>query len=172
MWQTLTTSSIALLLSHFFIFALLFYPSMVTQLFYFLIPALFSRLFITTLFSHFLILVLLSHLPVTIFSSLYILILLSCFILDLALTHLISSVLGIFKQHLSDKHLHHYSTSSNPTTSFYLFLTLDLLSEKNDYKRLFNTAFINSCLFTRNHTTKEIDLSFRKYGYFIPVKFN
>lgn len=53
-----------------------------------------------------------------------------CFVLDLALTYLISTALKTFKQALSDKLLGCQSTSSSPAEPFYPFLTLSLLPKK------------------------------------------
>ena len=125
----------------------LFVPIMLS---YSLVPALLS-LSIPAFLSYPLVLALLSS-SVPALLSLLILALSSLFMpasafrfmLGPAPTQLIFSVLRIFKQILSKKSLGHQLTSSNPPKLLYPFLILSPLLKKNNCKRSFDTAFINS----------------------------
>lgn len=96
--------------------------------------------------------------------------LLSCFVLGQAPTNLTSSAFKTFKQVLSDESLRHHSTNS--IELFCLYSTLGPLRKKSKCKWLYDTVFINSGLLTGNHTAKEVDLSFREYGWPPSIKLN
>ena len=89
-----------------------------------------------------------------------------------ASAHLTSSPLRTFKRALLDELLYYRSTSPSPIEPLCLFPNLGRLSEKNDHKRSFDTGFINSRPLARNHTTKEMDLSFGECGWPVGVEPN
>lgn len=132
-------------------------------------PAL-SCLLIPTLLSS-LVPALLSR-PVPALLSTFISTLLSRSMFSPNLTYFTSSTLRIFKQALSNKLLRHYLTSPNPTKLFCPFSTLGPLPKKNNRKWPFDTTFINSCLLTKNHAAKEVDLSFGECRCSALVKLN
>lgn len=155
----------------------------------FLVPALLSYHLVAALASHSLLLTWLSYsfMPDALLSPLVlallsrpILTLLSSFmpssssrsVLGPASTHLISLAFRTFKRALSDEFLHSRSTRFSATKSLCLFPTFKPLSKKNDYKQLFDSAFIYSRLLAKNHTAEEMDLSFWKCGYPALVKLN
>ena len=84
----------------------------------------------------------------------------SCFVFGPAPTWFIFSVVRISKQTLSDKFCGHRSTRPSSLKPLCPFSILSPLPEKSDYKRLFDTTFINSYLLTANHAAKEVDLSY------------
>lgn len=96
----------------------------------------------------------------------------SCSMFGPAPTHLISSVLKIFKYALSNKLLRCNSTSPSSIGPLCLILTLGPLPEKNNCKRFFDTAFINSRLLVGNYAAKEVDLTFGEGECPVPVKLN
>ena len=91
------------------------------------------------------------------------------------------SPLRTFKWSLSDEPRPRMSTS--PAKSLRLFLALSVLNpdnnnglynpiDKNERKRGFDTAFINSRPLAGNHDQKEVDLSFAGCGCPATVKLN
>ena len=67
------------------------------------------------------------------------------------------TALSSFKQTLSNEFLYPYLTNTLKTPC--LFLSLGLLPNKTDRKRIFDIEFINFCLFLGNYAWKKIDLS-------------
>lgn len=159
---------------------LLLFCLLIPATLFLLISALLSHSLLPALLSYYLIPALLSYLfvPVFLFFSLPALsffpvfALLSCSILDPALTDFISLVLKILKQALSDKILCRHSIKPNSAKLLGMFQTYSLLPKKSNYKWPVDTIFITSYLFAGNYTAKKINLSFKKYGYPVPVKFN
>lgn len=90
--------------------------------------------------------------------------------LDLTLPHLVSTAAKIFKQVLSDKLFHSFSTSL--TELPHPFPPLGLLLDKTKCKQTFDTVFITTCPLASNHAQKEVDLRFAKCGCFAAVKLN
>lgn len=111
-------------------------------------------------------------LPVLTLLSLLVPVLSSRSVLCLALTHLTSSDLRLFKQALLNKPLRHHSTSPTSLSlegPLHLFLILVPLS---NCKRFFDIVFLNSCSLAQNHAVKELDLSFGECGCLSLAKLN
>lgn len=84
-------------------------------------------------------------------------------------SYLAFTTLKTFKKTLLDTLLR---CSTNFVEFICLFLPLNLLPNKTDYKRTFDITFINSCPFAGNYAWKEVDLSFAEYGCLVVVKLN